>query len=123
LKRASFDVIGVFMKFWSEPREDGLIGNINRCCAPEAEIRARKVAKILKIPFYVFDFSKEFKERIVDYFLDGYEKGITPNPCVVCNKEIKFGLLLEKALSLDADYVATGHYARKNSKFKIQNAK
>jgi len=123
LKRASFDVIGVFMKFWSEPREDGLIGNINRCCAPEAEIRARKVAKILKIPFYVFDFSKEFKERIVDYFLDGYEKGITPNPCVVCNKEIKFGLLLEKALSLDADYVATGHYARKiqNSKFKMQN--
>ena len=123
LKRASFDVIGVFMKFWSEPREDGLIGNINRCCAPEAEIRARKVAKILKIPFYVFDFSKEFKERIVDYFLDGYEKGITPNPCVVCNKEIKIGLLLEKALSLDADYVATGHYARKiqNSKFKMQN--
>jgi tRNA-specific 2-thiouridylase len=123
LKRAGFDVIGVFMKFWSEPREDGLIGNINRCCAPEAEIRARKVAKILKIPFYVFDFSKEFKERIVDYFLDGYEKGITPNPCVVCNKEIKFGLLLEKALSLDADYVATGHYARKiqNSKFKMQN--
>jgi tRNA-specific 2-thiouridylase len=71
------------------------------------------VAKILKIPFYVFDFSKEFKEKIVDYFLEGYKKGITPNPCVVCNKEIKFGLLLEKALSLDADYVATGHYARK----------
>jgi tRNA-specific 2-thiouridylase len=113
LKRAGFNVIGVFMKFWSEPGENGFIGTSNRCCSPEAEVRARKVAKILKIPFYVFDFSKEFKEKIVDYFLDGYKKGITPNPCVVCNKEIKFGLLLEKALSLGADFVATGHYARK----------
>ena len=113
LKREGFDVIGVFMKFWSEPGKDGLIGASNRCCSPEAEIRARKVAKILKIPFYVFDFSKEFKRKIVDYFLEGYKKGITPNPCIVCNKEIKFGLLLEKALKLDADYIATGHYARK----------
>jgi tRNA-specific 2-thiouridylase len=112
LKGAGFDVIGVFMRFWSEPEKGGLIGASNRCCSPEAEVRARKVAKILKIPFYVFDFSKEFKKRIVDYFLEGYKKGITPNPCVVCNKEIKFGLLLEKALSLDADFVATGHYAR-----------
>jgi len=112
LKRAGFDVVGVFMKFWSEPGENGLIGVSNRCCSPEAEARARKVAKILKIPFYVFDFSKEFKEKIVDYFLDGYKKGITPNPCVVCNKEIKFGFLLEKALSLGADFVATGHYVR-----------
>jgi tRNA-specific 2-thiouridylase len=113
LKRAGFNVIGVFMKFWSEPQKDGIIGTSNRCCPPEAEVRARKVAKILKIPFYVFDFSKEFKERIVNYFLEGYKKGITPNPCVVCNKEIKFGLLLEKALKLGADFVATGHYARK----------
>jgi tRNA-specific 2-thiouridylase len=122
LKRAGFNVIGVFMKFWSEPGENGLVGASNRCCSPEAEVRARKVAKILNIPFYVFDFSKEFKERIVDYFLEGYKKGITPNPCVVCNKEIKFGLLLEKALKLDADFVATGHYARKiqNPKSKIQ---
>ena len=108
-----FDVIGVFMKFWSEPKKDGLIGALNRCCSPEAEVRARKVAKILKIPFYVFDFEKEFKKRIVDYFLEEYKKGITPNPCVVCNKEIKFGLLLGKALALDADFIATGHYAKK----------
>jgi len=112
LKRAGFDVIGVFMKFWMAPGENGLVGGWNRCCSPEAEARARKVAKILNIPFYVFNFEKEFKERIVDYFLEGYKKGITPNPCVVCNKEIKFGLLLEKALSLGADFVATGHYAR-----------
>ena len=123
LKRAGFDVIGVFMKFWSPPQKNGLIGAPNRCCSPEAEIRARKVAKILKIPFYVFDFSKEFKKRIVDYFLKEHKKGNTPNPCVVCNKEIKFGLLLEKALSLGADFVATGHYARKvqGSKCKMQN--
>jgi tRNA-specific 2-thiouridylase len=118
LKRAGFDVIGVFMKFWAEPEKNGLIGAWNRCCSPEAEARARKVAKILKIPFYVFNFEKEFKKRIVDYFLDGYKKGITPNPCIVCNKEIKFGLLLEKALALDADYIATGHYARTNLDWK-----
>jgi len=122
LKRAGFNVISVFMKFWSEPEKNGLVGVSNRCCSPEAEIRARKVAKILKIPFYVFNFSKEFKKRIVDYFLEGYKKGITPNPCVVCNKEIKFGILLEKILKLDANFLATGHYARKvqDSKSKIQ---
>jgi len=114
LKRVGFDLIGVFMKFWAEPERDGLIGSSNRCCSTEAEVRARKVAKILKIPFYVFNFEKEFKKRIVDYFIDGYKRGITPNPCVICNKEIKFGLLLEKALKLDADYIATGHYARTN---------
>jgi len=112
LKRAGFSVVGVFMKFWSELEKDGLIGVSNRCCSPEAEVRARKVAKILKIPFYVFNFEKEFKKRIVDYFLEEYKKGVTPNPCVVCNKEIKFGLLLEKALALDADFIATGHYTR-----------
>ena len=106
------DVIGVFMKFWAESDKNDSIGSKNRCCSPEAELRARKVAKILKIPFYVFDFSKEFKKKIVDYFLKELKKGNTPNPCVVCNKEIKFGLLLEKALSLGADFVATGHYAR-----------
>ncbi len=122
LKRAGFNVISVFMKFWSEPEKNGLVGASNRCCSPEAEIRARKVAKILKIPFYVFNFSKEFKKRIVDYFLEGYKKGITPNPCVVCNKEIKFGILLEKILKLDANFLATGHYARKvqDPKSKIQ---
>ncbi len=105
------DVIGVFVKFWAEHKRGELPG-LNRCCSPEAEIRARKVAKILKIPFYVFNFEKEFKKRVVDYFLREYKAGRTPNPCVVCNKEIKFGLLLEKALRLNADFVATGHYAR-----------
>lgn len=119
LKRAGFDLIGVFMNLWPEKKENEVLKAYNCCCSPEAEARARKVAKILKIPFYVFDFSKEFKKRIVDYFLEGYKKGVTPNPCVLCNKEIKFGLLLEKALSLGMDFVATGHYARTSLKINF----
>jgi len=109
LKRAGFDVVGIFMKFWSEPLRGA---GENRCCSPEAEKRARMVGRILGIPFYVFNFEKEFKKKIVNYFLEGYKAGRTPNPCVLCNKEIKFGLLLEKALSLNANFIATGHYAK-----------
>lgn len=134
LKEQGYDLIGVFMKFWAESQSNSTrisaddnadLHEYNRCCSPESEARARKVAKILNIPFYVFNFEKEFKKRVVDYFLKEYKEGRTPNPCVVCNKEIKFGLLLEKALKLDADFVATGHYARKsqNSKVKSQNYK
>lgn len=111
LKRAGFNVIGVFMKFWLGPQK-GTVERWNRCCSSDAEARAREVSRILGMPFYVFNFSKEFKERIVDYFLKEYKEGRTPNPCVVCNKEIKFGLLLEKALALGADYIATGHYVK-----------
>jgi len=112
LKRAGFNVIGVFMKFWSEPGNN-LIERETSCCSFEAEVRARKVAKILKIPFFVFNFEKEFKKKVVDDFLKESKLGKTPNPCVVCNKEIKLGLLLKKALSLGVNFVATGHYARK----------
>jgi tRNA-specific 2-thiouridylase len=105
LKKQGFDVIGVMMRFWSE--RGG-----NRCCSIESENLARLVAKKIGIPFYVINVEREFKKKIVDYFLREYKAGNTPNPCVVCNKEIKFGLLLEKALKLGADFVATGHYAR-----------
>ncbi len=110
LKRANFNVVGVFMKFWLAPQKGAARWNL--CCSSEAEARARAVAGILGIPFYTLNFSKEFKRRIVDRFLREYRTGRTPNPCVVCNKEIKFGLLLEKALALGAQFVATGHYAR-----------
>jgi len=100
LKKAGVDMIGVFMKLDDTPR------------FKEGEKKAKKVAKILKIPFLVLDLRKEFKKRIVDYFLKENKRGLTPNPCVVCNKEIKFGLLLEKALKLNADFIATGHYVR-----------
>jgi len=123
LKEAGFDVIGIFMKFWAGDR---LNKEYNRCCSKEAEKRARKVASILKIPFYVIDFKKEFKNHVVDYFLVNYKKGITPNPCVVCNKQIKFGLLLKKSKSLGVDFVATGHYVRlkkQNNELSLIKAK
>jgi tRNA-specific 2-thiouridylase len=107
LKKAGFDVVGIMMKFWKE----GADGK-NRCCSIESEKLARLVAKKIGIPFYVINAEKEFKKEVVDYFLAEYKRGNTPNPCVVCNKEIKFGLLIKKALSLGADYLATGHYAQ-----------
>ncbi len=107
LKKQGFDVIGIFMKFWKEGK-----ARENRCCSVESEKLARAVAKQIGIPFYVLNAEKEFKKEVVDYFLKEYKKGSTPNPCVVCNKEIKFGLLIKKALSLGADFVATGHYAK-----------
>lgn len=107
LKESGFQVIGIFMKFW----KDGSDGK-NRCCSIESETRARQVCAKLDIPFYVYNLEKEFKKEVVDYFLNSIKIGITPNPCVVCNKEIKFGLLIKRALSLGADYLATGHYCR-----------
>ncbi len=112
LKKQGFDVLGVFMRFWSESLKKGVTNKWNKCCSPQAEERARRVAEQLDIPFYVFDFRKEFKKKVVDYFLREYKAGCTPNPCVVCNKDIKFGLLLKKALDVEADFVATGHYVR-----------
>jgi len=94
------NVMGVFMRLYDSPR------------FKEGEKRAKKVAKILKIPLRVLDLRKEFKKKVISYFLREYRKGQTPNPCVVCNKEIKFGILLEKALALGADYIVTGHYVR-----------
>lgn len=106
LKKQGFDVFGIYMK----------LNDFSK----ESEKRVGQVAKILNIPFYVLDLRREFKKRVINYFIEGYKKGITPNPCVVCNKEIKFGLLMEKALSLGADYVATGHYAKKTYNLQLK---
>ncbi len=106
LKKQGYNLIGVHIKGY----------NVDGCGEREAE-DARRAAETLKIPFYVWDFEKEYKDKVVDYMVEGYRKGITPNPDVMCNKEIKFGLFLKKALALGADYVATGHYVRlKNQK-------
>ena len=107
LKKQGYPVVGIFMKFWKDGKN-----NQNRCCSAESEKLARLVAKKIGIPFYVLNVEKEFKKKVVDYFLSEYKKGNTPNPCAVCNKEIKFGFLIKKALLLGADFVATGHYAR-----------
>lgn len=101
LKKQGYDVSGVYIKSF----------NIDGCSARDAE-DARHVAEMLKIPFYIFNLEKEYKEKVVKYMIDGYRRGITPNPDVMCNKEIKFGLFLKKALEMGADYVATGHYVR-----------
>jgi tRNA-specific 2-thiouridylase len=84
----------------------------NLCCGVEGIEDARSVCQKLKIPFYVFNCKKEFEEEVITYFYEEYKNGRTPNPCVMCNRKIKFGILLEKAKSLGIDYIATGHYAR-----------
>ncbi len=111
LKKAGFQVIGVMAKFWKDGESKE-----NKCCSAESEKLARQVAKKLEIPFYVVNLEKEFKKKVVDYFLKEYKSGNTPNPCVVCNKEIKFGLLQEKAFKMGADFFATGHYAKIENK-------
>jgi len=105
LKRKGFSVTGVFMRFWSEKEE-------NRCCSSKGEERARKIAERLDIPFYVVNLSDRFKKRVVDPFLTDLKKGDTPNPCTICNREVKFKSLFESLITCGADYVATGHYAR-----------
>jgi tRNA-specific 2-thiouridylase len=117
LAKQGYDVIGVFMHFWFETSkgEPTLDKFINRCCSLEAEKMARGVCEKIGIPFYTLNVASEFKKAVVDYFLNELKKGNTPNPCVVCNKEIKFRLLLEKVESFGADLVATGHYVRSRS--------
>jgi len=123
LKEAGFEVIGVFMKFWTPRQARGKQNRIeNKCCSAQAQADARQVAAKLKIPFYTVNAEKEFKKRVVDYFIKEYTAGRTPNPCVECNHYIKFGLLLDKAKAFGADFLATGHYAKisQNSKGKRQ---
>ncbi len=101
LKRQGYDVTGVFMRSY----------NIDGCEERDAE-DARRTAEHIGIPFYVWNFEKEYKKKVVAYMIEGYRAGITPNPDVMCNKEIKFGLFLARALKMGADYIATGHYVR-----------
>jgi tRNA-specific 2-thiouridylase len=106
LKQQGYDVIGVFMKNWDDTDEWG------HCTADEDARDVRLVCEQIGIPCYTVNFEKEYMEKVFSYFLDEYKKGRTPNPDVMCNREIKFGEFLEKALDLDADFIATGHYAR-----------
>jgi len=105
------EVIGVMMRLWAEPAADGVSVH-NRCCSPKAIEDARRVADQLDIPFYLVNYVRHFKEQVVDYFVREYGRGRTPNPCLRCNRHIKFGRLLAQARALGADYLATGHYAR-----------
>ena len=122
LKKQGYDVIGIFMKLWSPFAEasgdksdkDAATDLVreNICCSVEAASAARAVANKLKIPFYVVNLEKEFKKAVVDYYVKEYEAGRTPNPCVICNRDIKGEILMHKAAGMKADFLATGHYAR-----------
>ena len=116
LKEQGYEVIGLFMKNW----HDESVTLSNECPWLEDSNDAMLVAEKIGIPFQTVDLSREYKERIVDYMFDEYSKGRTPNPDVLCNREIKFDVFLKIAISLGADYVATGHYCQKKS-FKNQS--
>jgi len=111
LQKQGLEVIGIFMHFWAESLT-GKQSGTNKCCSVASFNDARRVAQRLGFPIYTVNFDLPFKKLVVDEFIAGYGAGETPNPCVNCNKYIKFDLLLEKASALDADFIATGHYAK-----------
>lgn len=125
LKKQGYHVIGVTMQIWQEETsfyqtEQG------GCCGLSAVEDARRVADELEIPFYVMNFRKEFKEAVMDYFVEEYQRGCTPNPCIACNRYVKWEALLQRSLSLGADFIATGHYAQieqlPNGRFSIRKS-
>ncbi|MGH4051363.1 MAG: tRNA 2-thiouridine(34) synthase MnmA [Clostridium sp.] len=110
LKEKGYEVIGIMMKL--SPDNPDYEENEGGCCSISAANDARRVADVLDIPFYVMNFKDVFKTNVIDNFIDEYMDGRTPNPCIVCNKKIKFEEFLRKAKALGADYIATGHYAK-----------
>lgn len=108
LAEQGFEVAGIMLRLWSEPGGE----DSNRCCTPDAMAMARRVAAKLKIPFYVLDAQEVFRQIVVEHFLNGYTKGVTPNPCLVCNRHIRWEFLFNHVLAMGADALATGHYVR-----------
>jgi tRNA-specific 2-thiouridylase len=108
LVQQGYQVIGMMMRLWSEPGSEAE----NRCCTPDAMAQARRVSALLGIPFYAIDAQERFHETVVQAFIDGYQQNQTPNPCLFCNRLMRWGFLLERARALGAQYMATGHYAR-----------
>lgn len=111
LKEQGYDVIGVTMQIWQD-EEEKLQEENGGCCGLTAVDDARRVAASLDIPYYVMNFKREFKENVIDYFVDEYIGGRTPNPCIACNRFVKWESLLKRSMDIGADYIATGHYAR-----------
>lgn len=108
LLQQGYQVIGLMLHLWNEPGAE----TTNRCCTPDDMTLARRVAAQLDIPFYTLDARQMFYDTVVQSLLDGYAKNITPNPCLTCNRQLRWGFLLQQALSLGTDALATGHYAR-----------
>lgn len=125
LKKQGYEVIGVTMQIWQD-EEEAVIEENGGCCGLSAVDDARRVAAMLDIPYYVMNFKKEFKCRVVDYFTEEYLHGRTPNPCNACNRFVKWEALLLRSMQIGADYIATGHYARidklPNGRFAVRNS-
>ena len=125
LTEPGYDVIGVTMQIWQDEEEAAKEAN-GGCCGLSAVDDARRVAQRLEIPYYVMNFKKEFKCHVMDYFVAEYLRGHTPNPCIACNRYVKWESLLQRSLEIGADYIATGHYARidrlPNGRFAIRNS-
>ncbi|NFA60443.1 tRNA 2-thiouridine(34) synthase MnmA [Clostridium sporogenes] len=123
LKKQGYDVIGVTMQIWQDDEE--FVEREGGCCSLSAVADARRVASKIGIPFYVMNFKDAFKRNVIDYFVDEYVEGRTPNPCIACNKFIKFSAFLDKAMAMGIDYVATGHYAiieKKDDRYIIRKS-
>ena len=111
LKEEGYDVTGVTMQIW-QPESDSMTAENGGCCGLSAVEDARSVAAHIGIPHYVMNFRDVFQKTVIDYFVREYQSGRTPNPCIACNRYVKWESLLNKALAIGADYIATGHYAR-----------
>ncbi len=111
LKEQGYDVIGVTMQIWQDENYCDMSEN-GGCCGLSAVDDARRVADVIGIPYYVMNFKDIFREKVINYFVKEYENGRTPNPCIACNRYIKWEALLHRTLELGADYIATGHYGR-----------
>ena len=125
LKEQGYDVIGVTMQIWQDEEPEVQEEN-GGCCGLSAVDDARRVAERLEIPYYVMNFKKEFKENVMDYFVQEYIGGKTPNPCIACNRFVKWESLLKRSMDIGADYIATGHYARieklENGRFALRKS-
>lgn len=125
LKEKGYNVIGVTMEMWHENKCDS---QDNGACGSSSAVEdARRVAQKLGIPYQVINFKEEFERDVIGYFIDSYRNGLTPNPCVMCNRKVKWESLLSKGMSIGADYIATGHYARvvklENGRYTIKQSK
>ena len=125
LKEQGYDVIGVTMQIWQD-EEIACQSENGGCCGLSAVDDARGVAQKLGIPHYVMNFKKEFKENVIDYFVESYLIGQTPNPCIACNRHVKWEAMLKRSMEIGADYIATGHYARvaklSNGRYAVRNS-
>ena len=124
LKEQGYDVIGVTMQIWNE--DPFRVEENGGCCGLSATEDARRVADALSIPHYVMNFKKEFQDKVVNYFISEYLSGRTPNPCIACNRYVKWESLLKRSMEIGADYIATGHYARvermANGRYAVRNS-